>query len=174
MSIPKHLRFVATAACIAGFAASCGGDGAPNTVTAPKVEPPALAEVVGSGRITFQCDASAGGPGYSNLSATGQLDSRGVPVAVSVFPSYAPSTVESYRKVGALVAGYATTPSFPRWQAWNVTGHASNIGNEGDLYYLVLPKVLPGRGGVVPGEIHVEFAGGANGGWQAIGLCLIG
>jgi len=162
----------------ASFTTGCGSDtsgGAPtaaNQVDGSSAR--ALSGAAVPALISFSCDVNAGGPGYSYLTATGQLTAGGVPTNVSVFPTYTPTNIGSFRKTAQVVPNCSTTPSFPKYQAWNVTGHANNVGTDGDFYYLFIPRVLAGRGGVVPGEVHVLFSGGANGGWQAIGLCLIG
>jgi hypothetical protein len=168
------LTLVLTASLAAGCSSGTAGDAPTAANQASGTSAAAIGGTAAPALISFSCDVNAGGPAYSYLTATGQLTAGGVPTNVAVFPTYTPTNVGSYRKTGQVVPNYPTTPSFPRYQAWNVTGHANNVGTDGDLYYLVLPRVLPGRGGVVPGEVHVEFSGGANGGWQAIGLCLIG
>lgn len=124
--------------------------------------------------VPFRCDANAGGPGYSYLSATGELTAAGVPINVTVFPTFTPTPISSFRAAPVVAPGYSLPASFPRYQVWNVTGHAGGVGTVGDLYYLLIPRVLPGAGGVVPGEIHLLFGEGAGGSWQAIGICLIG
>lgn len=162
----------------ASLAAGCGTDTSGAAPTAAnQIDGASAAAISGAAApalISFSCDVNAGGPGYSYLTATGQLTASGVPTNVSVFPTYTPNNLGSFSTTARVVPDYTNTPTFPRYRAWNVTGHANNIGTDGDLYYLVIPRVLPGRGGVVPGEVHVLFSGGANGWWQAIGLCLIG
>lgn len=153
-----------------GLVLACEGNGTAPSGTSEAID---VSPAVAATRIegaTLQCEVNAGGPAYSYLTVTGVINREGI-TNVNVFQTYG-GQLESVRDRATVVSNYGTTPSFPRYRAWDVTGHANGVGTPDDLFYLVIPKVMPGVGGVVPGEVHVEFAGG--GGWQAIGLCLVG
>jgi hypothetical protein len=158
------------------LATACGSDGptaASTPTAAARDTTPSAAVVAATGPRNFRCDGTAGGRIYAYYTVTGQLTAAGQPVNVLSYPTYYPASPGSYRKSGLLVANYQIPPSFPNWRAWNVTGHANGVGTRGDLYFLVLPKVLPGRGGITPGELHIQFNGGQYGWWQVISSCAI-
>jgi hypothetical protein len=54
---------------------------------------------------------------------------------------------------------------------WGITGSTQN----GDLYVLHIPRVLPARGGFFDGLLEVNFAGGTNGSLQLqLPDCVVG
>jgi hypothetical protein len=107
---------------------------------------------------TFSCTGSLG-EAFTARTVTGSLSAADVPSNVVVTQT-ASGVVESTltgkaTSLGAswLHAGYTQ---------WDVTG----ANPDGNLYVLNLPPVLPGRGGLFDADLDIEFAGGANGGWQ--------
>lgn len=171
----------ATLILVAALGTACGADsptaegGSAAGLSADSAARGAVpsASVATAATRNFRCDGTAGGRIYSYYTVTGQLTGTGQPVNVLSYPTYYPANPGSYRKTGTLVKAYPIAPGFTNWRAWNVTGHANGVGTPGDLYYLILPRVLPGPGGTTPGELHIQFNGGQYGWWQVISSCVI-
>jgi len=106
----------------------------------------------------FSCSGGLGEATTVRL-VSGLLTSAGIPYQVIVaLPG--PGAIVSSRTGKAALVGPSWLHS--GYTEWDVTGHAQN----GDLYHLNLPPVLPGAGGFVDADLDIEFAGGANGSWQ--------
>jgi hypothetical protein len=107
---------------------------------------------------TFLCSAGLG-EAFTQRAVTGELTNTARPVAVTVTRT-ANGTVDSYRAKAATLVGPSVL--HPGYTEWNVTGPNPN----GDTFHLSIPPVLPGAGGFFDADLDIEFAGGANGGWQ--------
>ena len=106
----------------------------------------------------FSCSGGLGEATTVRL-VSGLLTSAGIPYQVIVaLPG--PGAIVSSRTGKAALVGPSWLHS--GYTEWDVTGHAQN----GDLYHLNLPPVLPGAGGFVDADLDIEFAGGAIGSWQ--------
>ncbi len=107
---------------------------------------------------SFSCSGGLGEP-FTVRTVSGLLTAGTVPYNVIVaLPG--PGAVVSNRTGKAALVG-------PSWlhagyTEWDVTGHTQN----GDLYHLNLPPVLPGNGGFFDADLEIDFAGGADGNWQ--------
>ncbi|MDZ4862076.1 MAG: hypothetical protein SGJ01_01420 [Gemmatimonadota bacterium] len=140
-------------------------------LSVPMTSGAATAELVAPAALrNLKCNGAAGGRRYACYTVTAQLTATGTPTNVLSYPTYYPATPGSYRNTGVVVTNY---PGFPGYKVWNVTGHANGIGTPGNIYYLLMPPSLPGRGGMFPAELHIVFAGGTQGWWQVISTCVV-
>jgi hypothetical protein len=90
---------------------------------------------------------------------TGLLTGSSIPYQVSVTQT-GTGTVDSTRVRQAALVGASWLHA--GYTEWDVTGRNPN----GDVFLLNLPPVLPGNGGYFDADMEIQFAGGANGGWQ--------
>ena len=107
---------------------------------------------------SFSCTGGLG-EAFTLRTVSGLLTITGVPYQVSVTETGA-GIVDSTRARKAGLVG-------PSWlhagfTQWDVTGYNPS----GDLFFLHIPPVLPGNGGFFDADLEIQFAGGANGGWQ--------
>jgi hypothetical protein len=75
------------------------------------------------------------------------------------------------RKKTAVLVSPSKYPGWPQWDVWNVRGGPAGATN--DLFYLLLPKALPGPGGQFPAALHILFGGGSAGGVQSTQDCTV-
>ena len=120
--------------------------------------PPAGAATATAQLRSFSCTGGSG-EAFTVHTVTGSLNRTNRPTGVSVIQT-ASGTVESVRSGGSALVG----PSWlhPGYTEWNVTGPNPNK----DTFHLSIPPVLPDAGGFFDADLDIEFAGGANGGWQ--------
>lgn len=130
------------------------------TVSGSGVGPPPTAP--------FSCVQNFAAPPYAFYAVRGDFV-VGVPTATVVFRPNVGDTLS--RKKTAVLVSPAKYPGWPQWDVWNVRGGPAGATN--DLFYLLLPKALPGPGGQFPAELHILFDGGSAGGVQSTQDCTV-
>ncbi|MEZ5094706.1 MAG: hypothetical protein R2731_00340 [Nocardioides sp.] len=106
----------------------------------------------------FSCTGSLG-EAFTQRTVAGLLTAAGRPYEVTVTQT-ASGLVESTRH--RLAADRGPSWLHAGYTEWDVTGP----NPDGNLYWLSLPPVLPAPAATSDADLDVEFAGGANGGWQ--------
>lgn len=106
----------------------------------------------------FSCTGSLG-EAFTTRTVAGLLTASGRPYEVTVTQT-STGVVESTRH--RLAGNRGPSPLHAGYTEWNVTGP----NPDGNVYWLSIPPVLPGAGGYFDADLDIEFAGGANGGWQ--------
>lgn len=106
----------------------------------------------------FSCTGNLG-EAYTMRTVSGLLNRNNRPYNVSVIQT-GTGTVESART--RLAASRGPSPLHAGYVEWDVTGR----NPDGNFYWLSVPPVLPAAGGFFDADLDIEFAGGANGGWQ--------
>jgi hypothetical protein len=95
---------------------------------------------------------------------------NGVPTSNVVYRPPFKDTLSTRQKGRAVTA--QRYPGWPQHKVWNVTGGPAEATS--DLYYFLLPKVMPVQpGSAFQAELHVLFDGGAAGWLQSLQDCVL-
>ncbi len=162
--LTRVARTITVASVVAVSGCSSSADRSPS-ITAP-TGAPASGAMSAAAPVTFDCIDQRVSRPYAIYNARGRL-SGNQPMSTRVYRPYMGDTV-STRAASPLVSP-SKYPGWPQYNVWNVTGGPA-VGTN-NYYFLLVPKALPGPGGIFPAQLHVHFNKGQYGWIQAIEMC---